>query len=537
MKSTFALIVLLCFFALSACGDSGGGNPNPGQVPIPVFSPAPGSFQADIPVTITCPDPGARIYYSVNGQNRGEYFGDVIPVSDDASPTTITAVARKDGMDDSDTATAVYTISPNQVSPVQGDPPAGIYNGNQYVTLSTATPGSTIFYKLNGIDMGKYIGPIPIENNNTNVLINAVAKKDGWGDSQEFSGRYVINFDRVSTPVFAPMPSSGDTYKSETDFNVTITCDTPGAEIYYFINDAFSGKYLAPIPVTAFSGAMVIRAYAQKTGMNDSTMRTLTYLVDDNKVKSPTFDPRPGGYPDPKTITLSCETAGALIRYCVMYPGDTEETWLDFTAPFMLSAKDVQITVKARASKPGMNDSDETAALYTISDYYRVATPAFSPVPGAYDSDLLVTLSCANGDAAIRYNINSPSDPDLDYPSEGISLSGAGTYVIKTMASNGSLYDSYIGTGSYTVSYNPDAAPVFDPAPGECVFGQEVQLSCVSPDYEIWYRVGLSGDYTRYTEATVIIVEGDMTLSAFSKKTGNGMRSSITVEGDYSLLP
>ena len=73
------------------------------------------------------------------------------------------------------------------------DIPEGGYNDIQTITLSTETEGASIYYTTNGDtptqDSTLYTDPIVIDGNTT---LKAIAYKEGWTESSEFSARYVI---------------------------------------------------------------------------------------------------------------------------------------------------------------------------------------------------------------------------------------------------------------------------------------------------------------------------------------------------------
>ena len=82
------------------------------QVAAPTFSPVAGTYNEAQSVTLSCETVGATIYYTIDGttpsaSNGTEYTSTAIAVS---TTTTIKAIAVKDGMADSDVATAIYTI-------------------------------------------------------------------------------------------------------------------------------------------------------------------------------------------------------------------------------------------------------------------------------------------------------------------------------------------------------------------------------------------------------------------------------------------
>ena len=92
---------------LDAYGLLGSGS---GQAATPTFSPAPGTYTAALPVTISDATTGATIYYTTDGTtptNQSTTYTGPITVS---STETIEAIATASGMTNSALATATYTI-------------------------------------------------------------------------------------------------------------------------------------------------------------------------------------------------------------------------------------------------------------------------------------------------------------------------------------------------------------------------------------------------------------------------------------------
>lgn len=81
------------------------------------------------------------------------------------------------------------------------------------------------------------------------------------------------------------------------------------------------------------------------------------------QVATPTFSPGGGTYSSAQTVTMSCATAGATIRYTTNGTEPTASS-TQYTAPITVSST---TTVKAKAFKSGMTDSATASAAYTIS--------------------------------------------------------------------------------------------------------------------------------------------------------------------------
>jgi len=84
---------------------------NYGSVATPVFSPASGTYSSVQTVTVSCSTEGATIRYTTDGSEPTTTSTTYAsPITIDAT-TTVKAKAFKDGMTDSDTATATYTVN------------------------------------------------------------------------------------------------------------------------------------------------------------------------------------------------------------------------------------------------------------------------------------------------------------------------------------------------------------------------------------------------------------------------------------------
>jgi hypothetical protein len=85
----------------------------------------------------------------------------------------------------------------------------------------------------------------------------------------------------------------------------------------------------------------------------------------------PTFDPAPGSYARPVTVTILCETAGAVIRYTVDGSEPTEESQR-YSHSFAIPTS---LTIKARAWKDGFLPSEVASGTYTITCAIDVTAP------------------------------------------------------------------------------------------------------------------------------------------------------------------
>jgi chitinase len=88
-----------------------------------------------------------------------------------------------------------------------------------------------------------------------------------------------------------------------------------------------------------------------------------TYTINLQKVSAPTFSIPGGNYTETQSITVSCATDGATIRYTV---DGSIPTSSSTACSGPLNVSNSTVTIKARAFKAGMVDSDLAKATYVV---------------------------------------------------------------------------------------------------------------------------------------------------------------------------
>jgi hypothetical protein len=153
----------------------------------PTFGLAGGTYNTPQTVSISAPA-GASIYYTLDGSTPTTsstlYTG---PVSV-TQTRTIRAIAAASGMASSDVASATYTL---QAATPTFDPPSRSFILPLSVTISSASPGVTIYYTTDGstptTSSTQYTGPVMVFGTTT---IKAIAVRSGWSQSAVGSATY-----------------------------------------------------------------------------------------------------------------------------------------------------------------------------------------------------------------------------------------------------------------------------------------------------------------------------------------------------------
>ncbi len=160
----------------------------------PTFSPSSGTYYST-PVNVTISDTtaGVTIYYSTTGfpttSSPSCTSPCTVPIS---TTTTIRAMAVGNGISQSGTSVATYTIAANNPT---FSPAPGTYSSAQNVTISDTTSGVTIYYTANGsiptTSSTSCSNPCAITVSTT-TTIKAIAAGNGISQSGVAVGTYTI---------------------------------------------------------------------------------------------------------------------------------------------------------------------------------------------------------------------------------------------------------------------------------------------------------------------------------------------------------
>lgn len=178
------------------------------QVATPTFSPTGGTYTEAQSVTINCATSGATIHYTTDGTtptSASTTYSAAIPVS---ATTTIKAIAVKDGMTNSEVASATYTINAPQVAtPVISPGDGTVITGPTSVSISCTTDGATIHYTTDGSTPTSTSETYSAAFNvSATTTVKAIAVKSGMTDSEV-----------ASATITYQAPATNDEYTLVTD--------------------------------------------------------------------------------------------------------------------------------------------------------------------------------------------------------------------------------------------------------------------------------------------------------------------------------
>jgi hypothetical protein len=431
-----------------------------GTVAMPAFTPPPTTspntpptapYTNAIDVWMYSATPGAIIRYTTDGSvptaTHGTTFDISSPVPVSAS-LTINAIAYVVGGNSSAMAIGNYVITGTVETPVFSLN-SGAYAGTQYITISSTTPGATIYYTTDGTvpnaGSNVYTGQITVTQSTT---FKAIAILNGWANSGIGVASYIINSTPISL-VFSPLPGSHYeelelriiSYPSDATVNYTLDGSVPNQTSLVYDNQN-------PPQITQTT---TVKAIAYHNEWPTPVVKTGQYNF---FVRTPSLSHSTGVYAQGFNLVLTPNTTGSEVYYTLDGSDPTTSaTRIQYTAPITI----LQTTVlRAYGARNNWTNSPEIAATFTING--AVSMPVFSIQGGTYNAPITLGISALPADATVRYTTDG-SVPTATY---GTIYSGPFSVpensVVQAIAYKEFWITSSVATASY--KFRP-VAPIF----------------------------------------------------------------------------
>lgn len=427
-------------------------------VATPVIAPEAGNYNDPQQITITCATDEAIIYYTTDGTDptaESTLYTEPFTLSASA---TVKAIAIKEGMNDSEIASAAYTMpvflenlsavystANNDQYKITGDV-VFVFRDHRYMFVKDATAGMMIFDNNDSI--------ITTEYNEGDVISGGI-----MGKTSIFRGLYEVvptaNL-AVSTenngtvePIVVTIPQMSN----ENDFmsqlvtvqnltvtgidgqNIIVSDGENTMKIFDRFNLITENDYAVDDVITSVTGLV-----SKYNSDYQIFPRTAADIVKREVPADPTFTPEAGIYTTSVTVTLACETEGATIYYTL---NDTD-TEVEYTAPLTFTET---TTIYAFAEKDGLR-SAVVSATYTITDMEIVATPTITPNGGDFETSVEVTLACETADASIYYTLDG-TDPTVESTPYSAPITLTATTTVKAIAVKAGMNNSAIAEATF----------------------------------------------------------------------------------------
>lgn len=445
-----------------------------GTVATPAFSVAAGTYTSAQSVSISTTPADATIRYTTDGSapspSSGTVYTGAISIS---ATTTLKAIAYKAGWNNSAVASAVYTITGTVAAPLFSPTP-GTYSVGQAVSLSSATPASSIRYTTDTSHPSStngtlYTGPLTLT---TGVTINAIAYQAGWLNSPEVTGTYTVE---SITPPTAPSGPTAILVNSTGTFAVGGSSSSLGHAIQYrFLwGDSNDSGWLAPGTGAAnhsysAAGAFSISVQARCSihpAVISQASGPLNVTVASPPPKVTLATPMDGAVDRPSSLTLTWEAATGAIAYD-LYLGIGTPTQLVpdlFTTSFTPSpALNPSTTYAWRvvAKNSAGNGPSSDTWTFTTSSAPPPAPALTSPTDGATNQAVTPTLRWSLPPGATSFDVYLDSETPVTNttstsytPSQ--ALGAQTSHVWRVVAKNGGGAGPSSATFTFTTGTPP----------------------------------------------------------------------------------
>ena len=428
-------------------------------VATPVITPEAGNYNTPQQITITCATDEALIYYTTDGTDpTAESTIYTAPFTLSAS-ATVKAIAVKEGMNNSQIASAAYTMpvflenlaavystANNAQYRILGDV-TFVFRSGRYMFVKDASAGMMIYDNATSIITGTY--------QNGDVISGGIS-----GKTSIYNGLYEVvpTADLAAStenngavePVVVTIPqmSNGNDLMSQivtvqnltitgiSGQNITVSDGENTIKIFDRFNAITESNYAVDDVITSVTG------FVSKYNSDYQIFpRTEDDIVKQEVPAAPVFDPAEGSYVTSVTVTLACETDGATIYYTL---NDTD-VQNEYATPLTFTET---TTIYAFAEKNSIR-STVVSATYTITDMETVATPTITPNGGNFETTIDVTLACETADAAIRYTTDG-TDPTEESTLYSAPFTLEATTTVKAIAVKAGMNNSAIAEATFT---------------------------------------------------------------------------------------
>ena len=479
----------------------------------PTFYPAAGAVGSGTELTISDAHTDATIYYTTDGNtpttSSTQYNSSSKPTI--TAATTFKAIAVKANCENSDVASASYTILSAVATP-EITLAGGTYTSAQSTTITCGTDGATIYYTTNGTNPTTsstvYTGAISI---NESMTIKAIAVKDGMANSAVAEATYTISIPAITAS------------------NVNITCDATSGDIAYTMENTVEGGVLtASVPVGSWltPGAVSASAVAftcteNSENTNRTTTVTLTYTYDTNKTvtKEVTVTQAANEVP----IVPAVPGEGAFVKvtsnenltngtYLIVYEGDDDHAAVAFDGSL------TTLDAAGNGIKVNIVDGKIESSAATAAATFEIK-PSSGTICSSYSGKYIGQNSNANGlvvsDDEITNTINIPTASNTN---NNVDIISGGAYLRYNSTSN-QLRFRYFKSASYTnqqaialYKYD-DTETAFATAKfnseGYATFSSVAQIDLTSTDgFTAWQITGISGETITFNKVTSVVPSG-----------------------------
>ena len=468
--------------------------------------PTPIASFADKHLTLSCSDPEARIHYTIDGSEptpESALYSEPLALTEDC---TVRFIGVRESFNDSEPDSFAFVYADHQVA----TPMLEYDSEARTMTMSCATPGAIIRYTNDGTEPTattgtEYTSIFDVVGNQT---FKAIAVLDTLFDSE--MAERTVDDQTVPTPT-----------ASFADKHLTLTCADPEARIYYTTDASApttaSTPYSGPVSLTE---DCTVRFIGVRDRFNDSEPGSFAFVYADHQVATPMLEYDS----EARTMTMSCATPGALIRYTNDGTEPTATTGTEYTATFEVVGNQ---TFKAIAVLDTLFDSE--VAERTVDDQTV-------PTPTASFANKHLTLTCADPEARILYTTERET-VRAEWTPYTAPIALTQNCIVNFYATRENFNNSDIESYQFLYTEHQVATPRFD-------YNRErkqITISCDTLGAEIRYTTDgsdpTSTSGTVYTGPIAVVGNHIFTARAFRSDLFDSEKESLTVDDQNTAKP
>ena len=444
-------------------------------VATPTILPADTSSTA-LTVSISCATPGATIYYTTDGttpSNTSNIYS--APFELNAPGTyTVNAIAMRTNWNNSEMATAHYTIYQLTVETPVITPNSGFNYDPVQVSISCATSGASIYYTTDGTEPTEnsnlYAAPFTVDSTST---VKAKAFKAGYIASNLASATYTFPVTVPNIAAFKAANSAtnstvykiaGDvTFVFENGANFYIQDATGGLLIYdnqnnniitrtYTEGDVISGGVCGTY--TLYNGLveLVPTRDLAAASSNTGTVAPVLATIEDINTNYDQFESRLVKLEDVTFTQGGTFTTTSPTNIAIEQNGESMQVrnvfkTLDMTIPAEQVADVTGFVLRFNSNfQIAPRDNDDIEFVTVAMD--TVETPVITVNPLTNDM-VSVTITCATEGASIYYTMDetTPTENSTFYPESFVMVDME--FTVKAIAVKEGMVNSEIASFHY----------------------------------------------------------------------------------------
>jgi len=324
-------------------------------------------------------------------------------------------------------------------------PGGSLYHTPQTVTITEATPGTTLYYTTDGSTPSATNGTQIASGSsiviNANTLLQAVATMPGSNNSPVAIANYrmVVRAPQLSLP--------GGTYRAAQ--SVTITDPNPAAMLYYTLDNsspsATNGTLIANGGSVLINQSETLRVIAVESGWTSSGVVYAKYVLG---AAAPHLSIAGGTFHNPQAVTVTESSPGVSLYYTLdnSTPSATNGTSIASGGVVNVTQSE---TLQVVAVANGWTPSGVAKARFTLT----ASAPHLSLAGGTYRGAQAVTITDPSPGVQLVYTLDgtTPSATNGTAVSSGAVVNITQTETLSVVAMETGWTSSGVVKANYTI--------------------------------------------------------------------------------------